>query len=319
MKNNSSNLKCKCCGSSVWCKIPFVEEYSYMRCEGCGYYIHEPVSFEKKIKLFYQEQKKFYDDQSMLLSPIVRYIENESMPVRLKMVKKLLGQNSKLLEVGPGSGSVISCLLKEGYSIDAVEESQTLAGNIKKKYKKLGVNVFTGMFELLDFESEIYDGYMSFHVIEHVVNVERHLKKAKEIVKPGGFAFIATPNADSWEHKFPWRLSPNYDSAHFQLFSKKALSMFIEKAGWKVVEINTPEYSTGWIRVFTKLLRRIKRRENKDIGGEYVVSFDKNEKLFVFVLVLIRILTTPLRYFQEKLGRGNELFIIAQKNNSNSL
>jgi 2-polyprenyl-3-methyl-5-hydroxy-6-metoxy-1,4-benzoquinol methylase len=313
MKDNLSDLQCMCCGFSVWRMIPFVKEYSYMRCEVCGYFIHEPVSVEQKKILFNQEQQKFYDDQSMLLSPIMKYLESESVSMRLRLVNQFLGKYSKLLEVGPGSGSVISRFLKEGYLIDAAEESQALAKNIQNEFGKFGVNVFAGTFESQDFGSEIYDGYMSFHVLEHVVDVEQHLKKAKDIVKPNGFAFIATPNTDSWEHNFPWRLSPNYDSAHFQLFSEKALSLCIERAGWKVIQINTPEYTTGWVRVITKLLRRIKKRENKDIGGEYAASFKNNEKLFVFILGLIRRITSPLRYIQGQFGKGNELFIVAQK------
>jgi len=87
----------------------------------------------------------------------------------------------------------------------------------------------------------------------------------------------------------------------------------LEKTGWKVVEIITPEYSTGWPRVFTKILNKIRRRKESNTGSEHVKSLNNKKAIVVVFFNLFKLISFPFRKFQEKILRGNELFIVAQR------
>jgi SAM-dependent methyltransferase len=155
-----------------------------------------------------------------------------------------------------------------------------------------------------------FDAYCSFHVIEHVVDVGRHLAAARLSVKPGGVAIIATPNTSAWEHQLPFALSPNFDSSHFQLFSAKALSPVLRRAGWEVISVMTPSYPLASLRVFTRIIRRLRRQDAEVTGGEYAKATSVVLQRCIDVFAL---LTWPLRKVQEICLRGNELLIIARR------
>jgi hypothetical protein len=108
----------------------------------------------------------------------------------------------------------------------------------------------------------------------------------------------------------PFKLSPNYSTAHLQLFSKKGLSLCLEKTGWEVVKIITPEYPSSWLRVATSILRRLKGSKNAAERGEYIKSSNSKSKTFVQIFSLI---SYPFRKLQELNKSGNELFIVAKR------
>ena len=64
-------------------------------------------------------------------------------------------------------------------------------------------------FDQLESHEQLYDAVFSFHVIEHVPDILKHLEKAHSIAKKGGLLFLATPNVDSIQHKLPFSLSPH--------------------------------------------------------------------------------------------------------------
>ena len=135
-----------------------------------------------------------------------------------------------------------------------------------------GIDVRTGSFEDQSFDGDLYDAYLSFHVIEHVTDVHAHLKKAAGIVRPGGYAFVATPNADSWEHRLASTLSPNFSPVHLQLFSRRSLALMMDKAGWSVEDVMTPSYTDAWLRVVSSLLQAT--RGKRGGSGEMVSCSD---------------------------------------------
>jgi 2-polyprenyl-3-methyl-5-hydroxy-6-metoxy-1,4-benzoquinol methylase len=300
--------KCICCGKKEWRLILGTLGKNYACCKSCNYYLqYEEANLSAKEK-FEEEQTKFYDGKSLLLSPLFKYLQQEATNRRFKVCQQFLSEG-KIIEVGPGNGDVLEKAIQLGYKVEAVEHSEKLASTINDR---LGINIKIGAFEDQDFGSELYDAYMSFHVIEHVPEVIPHLEKANKVVKLGGYAFIATPNADSWEQKMPFNLSPNYSTAHLQLFSINALTLCLEKTGWEVIEVITPEYGGSWLRVATGIIRKLKgnSKENSIKRGEYIKSFNPKVKTFV---QFFNFISFPFRKFQELNKRGNELFIVARK------
>jgi SAM-dependent methyltransferase len=195
-----------------------------------------------------------------------------------------------------------------GYAVEAVEHSQSLARVIQER---TGVKVRIGAFEDQTIDSGAFDAFLSFHVIEHVPNVQAHLAKAAEVVRPGGYAIIATPNAGSWEHNIPFGLSPNYSSAHLQLFSERSMKMFLERTGWLLMEVHTPSYSEAWARVATSVFRRLRGKANSIQRGD-LVRGEQSHKLR-WVMQVFGAVTFPIRWVQEQLHWGNELIVVAKR------
>lgn len=299
---------CICCDSINWSTIPYIKEFSYQRCNECGYYIQDRLLTSSHEEYFELEQEKYYGDESLVFQEEPNIIEKEIIKERVKVITTFLKVNSSIIEAGPGGGGVLRELVALGHDITAVEHSEFLAN----KLRTFSANVIVSEFEEInthEFRGK-YDAFCSFHVIEHVNDVLQHLMKANELVKSGGFAFIATPNADSWQNIFPYTLSPNFDTAHFQLFSKKALQHALQKTGWELIFVKTPEYTFSWLRVFTKILRRIRKKDESLTAGEYAQKFSFSKRIIYHTF---KVLSFPLRWFQQKKKRGNELYIVARK------
>ena len=111
----------------------------------------------------------------------------------------------------------------------------------------------------------------------------------------------------------PGHLSPNYDSAHLRVFSPDSLCKLAQNAGWQVQEVITPEFTMGWLRVLSKILRRIKSEHEESTAGKYAGAVtDKQRGIFR----IANFVTMPVRAVQARLGGGNELFLVLRKPDS---
>lgn len=300
---------CNCCGSNNWVRHKYTNTAHYFECLDCNYFFQINDLERNKESLFEFEQIKFYGDNSLLLSSGYAALNSEIIKRRYSVVRQFLTPGDNIVEVGPGSGELIILLSKFGFLATVVEHSVSLANRL---LNRKNISVIVGDFTNQQLPKSSYDGYLSFHVIEHEIDFKKHLVIASECVKPNGYAIIATPNSRGWEHRLPFSLSPNYDSSHFQLFSKKSLTLVLKDAGWDVVAVATPSYSIAWLRVITKILRRIRGQDEEATGGQYAVSDSRALKIAIAIFTNI---TFPFRWIQERMGGGNELLIIAKRSN----
>lgn len=298
---------CKCCRANVWKRHIYTASISYLECLACHYHRQERAGVDELSTQFVAEQRKFYDEDSILLSPTFSTLSSDLTARRVSTVLRHLPRGSSIIEAGPGTGDVILKLAELGYETTAVEHSSVLA----KRLSALGgLSVRVGDFADESLPEDAYDAYCSFHVIEHVVDFRRHLDVARRCVRTGGLAFIATPNARGWEQRLPFGLSPNNDSSHFQLFSEQALTRVMEDVGWERIATYTPSYAIAWLRVITKILRRVRGLDEETTGGHFARTTSR--KLGVAVGIF-SIATRPFRAVQEWLEAGNELFLIARR------
>ncbi len=304
----SGKFECICCGADKWKQHRYTNAIFYLECLSCHYFAQTKDGVHEKANQFELEQQKFYDESSLFLSSSYSLLGAELLSRRVATIRKFLQPAASIIEVGPGAGEFIVALGNLGYSATAVEHSKVLAGRLAEK-KNLSVMV--GDFAEQKLPESSYDAYCSFHVIEHVVDFRKHLRIARDCVKQGGYAFIATPNSRGWEHRMPFTLSPNYDSSHFQLFSPEALTLVLLETGWEVISITTPSYSIAWLRIVTKILRRIRRQDEGNTGGHYA-SFANGVVPRIGISIFSKV-TLPFRYFQEVVDGGNELLIVAKR------
>ncbi len=104
---------------------------------------------------------------------------------------KLLDKNKKILEIGSGNGYLVRYLLDQGYDITGTEIGDDYI-NFAKTNLSVDLSKIDG--EKLNFEDQTFDIVLSFDVLEHIPNTDKHLQEVKRILKPGGFYLFGTPN-----------------------------------------------------------------------------------------------------------------------------
>jgi SAM-dependent methyltransferase len=111
-----------------------------------------------------------------------------------------LQNDSKLLEIGPGTGQATGSLAKRGYRITAVELGVDLAQVARQELKKYpNVEIITGAFEDVESPSELFDlvyAATAFHWIDPKV---RFTKPHNLLKEKGHLAIIHTNHVSDEE------------------------------------------------------------------------------------------------------------------------
>lgn len=107
-----------------------------------------------------------------------------------------------LLEVGCGEGRGIDWLLPKCRSYSAIDKIAAVIDKLKAKYQHS--NFLSGNLPPLPYAGSSFDTVVSFQVIEHIRDDHSYLKEINRVLKPGGTAFITTPNRLLSLSRNPW-------------------------------------------------------------------------------------------------------------------
>jgi SAM-dependent methyltransferase len=298
-----SARQCPCCDGTTWREVRAHSSLRYLRCRPCGFETQLRAD-ATAAEVFLAQQASYYGADAATIETAHPRLDKEVLATRLRVLHEFLPAGASVLEVGPGGGLLAQALQDEGRVVTLVEQSAVLAGRLRDR----GFRVYEGEFETLALGRRRWNAFCSFHVIEHVPDVRLHLRAARDLVLPGGWAFIATPSADSWEHRLPG-LSPNFDGAHLSIFSPLSLNRCLTQAGWEPVLTLTPEYATPWLRVVTKLVRRARGEHESTTAGKYASQGGGAMGAAINAFALI---SQPCRMMQSWFGKGNEVFVVAR-------
>lgn len=168
-------------------------------------------------------------------------------------------KNKKVLEIGCGNGSMTEYLFDKGANITAIDLSDKYLSNAIGRFKsKLG-NVFQKMSgDDLKFPDNSFDIVVSFDLIEHIPDTNKHLFEVKRVLKSGGSYLFQTPN------KIPSAMfaivrdkSFEYKINHPSLQTKASLRRFAKKLCMDITFVKV-DYFTDWYKnKLPKILRGI--------------------------------------------------------------
>lgn len=120
-----------------------------------------------------------------------------------------LGQDSKVLDLGAGSGAFVNYLLERYpmWHIEAADLELFESFKLKDRVKFTKVNLNE------DFSSEIkgkFDLIITIEVIEHLENPRHLLRQCYKLLNPNGKLLITTPNIEAIPGRFRFLLKGNF-------------------------------------------------------------------------------------------------------------
>jgi SAM-dependent methyltransferase len=143
-----------------------------------------------------------------------------------------------LLDVGCGSGVLLSKMKQLGWNVQGLDMDEKAAETARKH----SINVKIGTLDKSGFQDCIFDIVVLSHVIEHTFDPIALLNECKRVLRPGGKIIIATPNSSSLCHKL---FGKNWRGLevprHLMIFSQLNLETCTNRAGFKTLEISTVE------------------------------------------------------------------------------
>jgi len=179
-------------------------------------------------------------------------------------ITRYISPQSRILDVGCGTGYVSRYLKKMGYHIECADLfldalqfcKERSAGDLYYQWN-LSERLFI----------EEFDGICAFDILEHIDDDDAVLKNMHDVLKPGGTLFITVP-AD----KRLWSVMDIY-SEHKRRYSLQELRAKIESNGFKVIKLS---YFMTLLYPFILFSRKLSFRK-KSINDEDMKKQIKKE------------------------------------------
>lgn len=181
--------------------------------------------------------KEYYETEYAEGSYIIHF---ESDDIRLKSSES---RYSELQKYDP-KGKILDIGCSTGYFLDYAAKNNLLTYGIElsliavKKAKLNHENIINGSLDDSKYQDSFFDVIAMYDIIEHVTNPQDTMKEVSRIIKNNGLLVITTPDIESWHAKVMGkRWGVIMPPEHLIYFSKKSISLLLERYGFEVIEI----------------------------------------------------------------------------------
>lgn len=152
----------------------------------------------------------------------------------LHLLSRYFPPPGKLLEVGCATGRFLNDAHTAGYSVTGIEPA---ARHRELIPSHIASSVFLQKLEDVELPDDAFDVIVAIQLIEHLVDPTVFAEKLKRLLKPGGIAYVETPNFDcvSRRLRVPSWMNQNVAPGHRHLFNPRSMAAFCERIGLRVV------------------------------------------------------------------------------------
>jgi SAM-dependent methyltransferase len=219
-------------------------EWQFWQCSECGTVWLDPRPAVEALGIIYPPHYYAYA-MSETISPIA--LKGKAMLDRWKfdaILKRVGFEPTSYLDIGCGDGRYLELFANRGiprqriYGLELSEEPV-------RRLNERGFNTYVRRVEdCIEVPDGTIDLATMFHVIEHVADPLRVLRRIVDWLAPGGVLAVETPNIDAWDaHLFKERWWGGYHiPRHWTLYDRDSLSRLFQEAGLEVVYT---AYQTG--------------------------------------------------------------------------
>jgi 2-polyprenyl-6-hydroxyphenyl methylase/3-demethylubiquinone-9 3-methyltransferase len=177
------------------------------------------------------------------------YAYNHRRSQIIRLLTERLAPNARILDIAAAQGNFSITLAEMGYNVTWNDIREDLADYVRLKLEKGKIDFAPGNAFELDFHSQ-FDAILIAEIIEHVAHPDEFLRKTAQLVKPGGYIVMTTPNGAYFRNPLPKfsncqdpsiyeaiQFKPNGDG-HIFLLHPDEIEQLALQAGLEVEEIS---------------------------------------------------------------------------------
>jgi 2-polyprenyl-3-methyl-5-hydroxy-6-metoxy-1,4-benzoquinol methylase len=141
----------------------------------------------------------------------------------------------RLLEIGSSVGLFLEEAGRAGWNAFGVEPSRWAAESARER----GLPVFNGTLEEFVPEDGPFDAVVSWDVWEHLEDPVAALRRAYELLRPGGLLIFTTVNLGGLGRKLFRGRWPWFMRMHLHYFTRESLIRMVRASGFEVLSTST--------------------------------------------------------------------------------
>lgn len=155
----------------------------------------------------------------------------------------LVGSGKRVLDVGCSSGYLARPLVARGCTVTGIELDPRAA----EAAREICEEVLVGDVETMElpFGPGSFDVVLCGDLVEHLRDPEAFLRRVRPAIAEDGRLALTTPNVANWSMRLGllagrWRYTERgiLDRTHTHLFTRKTLVETLERAGYRIVELD---------------------------------------------------------------------------------
>ncbi len=120
----------------------------------------------------------------------------------LRLLDEVLTPGARILDIAAAQGNFSLALAEKGYDVTWNDLRADLADYVRLKYERGNIQYAPGNAFELKFPSP-FDAVVITEIIEHVAHPDDFLLKTAQLVRPGGYIVMTTPNGAYWQNPLP--------------------------------------------------------------------------------------------------------------------
>lgn len=189
-----------------------------------------------------KSDQEFYEKKTWGSTPIKRSKDLPTLKLRylLELLKKRKKKDANLLEVGCGSGRILSSIREQdaNISLTGIDISKSQIQLAKKDNKQNDITFIHANGEQLPFKNESFDYVIIMDVLEHVDNPKEFMKEITRVIKKNGKLYLFCPAEAQgiyWLSKKIFRRHLlEKTCGHIQQYTMKDIDNYVLSQGLKI-------------------------------------------------------------------------------------
>ena len=111
-----------------------------------------------------------------------------------EFLRRYIPEKGLLLDIGCAGGRLLQIARDDGWDVTGIDISEHFAEHVRNSF---GIDAIAGDFVTHDFGGDGFDVVVLRHVLEHLDDPLVSMRRARELVRPGGHCFLEFPNIES--------------------------------------------------------------------------------------------------------------------------
>jgi len=291
----------------------YLNEFLIVRCLECSHFFVKDAPKNDELSDLYTN---FYPRASFDVDAFKPY--KQSAPLKNWLVGgkssacQSVAANTRVLDIGCGYGETLAYMEAKGCDVYGVDADR----NVAEVAKRYGFKIHIGIFDNGIYKKNFFDYVTMNQVIEHVTDPHQVLKNIHEVLKPGGFCVLSTPNANGWGARiFGWKWLNWHVPYHQQFFSEQSIQLLATEHGFTVDKIQTVTRSEWIMYQILHVVNYPKQGAPSGFWSPTRVRKSMLKNIIQKVVVLSQFLLIPqlVTRFFDAIGVGDNYLIILRK------